>query len=203
MKTQAWGWLGAAVLAAGLNSSYHNGGLQWVHEIADRVQHNTGAVLALATGRADEFLTEARMLKIDRDGDIALNHEGSRCPFATAWAQAQSSFDQSQGEVDRFQALSDREQAKLARLEANRARIEAQVQAKLARVHLADNSFRFADGDFSFASDTATPVVVQVPRIDCPRVRVATHIRVPRVHVRIPRIETPVVQVDNGDDGPI
>src|SRR5215831_8242332 len=106
MKTQAWGWLAAAVLAAGLNSSYHNGGLQWAHEIADRVEHNTGAVLALATGRADEFLAEARMLKVESGDDVAVNnHEGSQCPFATAWARAQSSFDQSQAEVGRFQAL--------------------------------------------------------------------------------------------------
>jgi hypothetical protein len=202
MKIQAWGWLGAAVLAAGLNSSYHNGGLQWAHEIADRVQHNTGAVLALATGRADEFLAEARMLRLDRDGDVAISHEDTQCPFATAWAHAQSSIDQSQAEFDRFQALSDREQAKLARLEANRARIEARVQANLARMHLADNTFRFERGDFSFADTNVAPVVVDMPRIHCPRVRVATP-HVPRVRVRIPRIEVPAVRVDNGDDGPI
>jgi hypothetical protein len=202
MKTQAWGWLGAAVLAAGLNSSYHNGGLQWAHEIADRVQHNTGAVLALATGRADEFLAEARMLKVDRGTDIAVNSVQSHCPFSSAWAHVQNSFDQSQVEFDRYQALSDREQARLARLEANRSRIEAQVQANLARVHLADNSFRFADGDFSFADVNVAPVVAEMPRIHCPRVRVATP-HVPRVRVRIPRIEAPVVQVDNGDQGPI
>src|SRR5262249_28272179 len=143
MKTQTWGWLAAAVLAAGLNSSYHDGGLQWVHEIADRVQHNTGAVLALATGRADEFLAEARMLNVDRGADISVNREDSQCPFAAAWAHAQNSLDQSQAEFDRFDALSDREQAKLARLEANRARIAAHAQAKLARMQLADNSFRF------------------------------------------------------------
>ena len=203
MKTQAWGWLAAAVLAAGLNSSYHNGGLEWAHEIADRVQHNTGAVLALATGRADQFLAEARMLKLDDGADVAVNSEGSHCPFSSAWVHAQNSLDQSQTEFDRFQALSDREQAKLARLEENRARIAARVQARLARMQWADNSFRFADGDFSFADTNVAPVVVQVPRIHCPRVRVATHIRVPRVHVQIPRMDAPVVQVDNGDDGPI
>ena len=62
MKTQAWGWLTAAVLAAGLNASYHDGGMQWAHRIADRVEHNSNAVLALATGHADEFVTEARVL---------------------------------------------------------------------------------------------------------------------------------------------
>ena len=117
MKTQAWGWLAAAVLAAGLNSSYHEGGMQWAHEIVDRVGHNTGAVLALATGRADQFMAEARMLNVER-------HE-SQCPLAAALAQVQNSVDQSQAAFDGFQAMSDREQAQLARLEANRARIEA------------------------------------------------------------------------------
>src|SRR5215469_1149640 len=114
MKTQAWGWLGAAVLAAGLNSSYHDGGLQWAHEIADRVQHNTSAVLALATGRADQFLAEARMLNLDRAADrtdaqvdIADNQVGENqiaenqaphCPFSSAWARAKNSFDHSQAE---------------------------------------------------------------------------------------------------------
>ena len=193
MKTQAWGWLAAAVLAAGLNSSYHEGGMQWAHEIADQVEHNTGAVLALATGRADQFLAEARMLKLDR---AVAGH--SQCPFTAAMEQAQSTFDPSQADFDRFQALSDREQAKLARLEANRARIEAQLQSKLARVRLADNNFTFTD-DTDF-----TPVVVEVPQIHCPRVRVVTP-HIPRVRVNIPRIQVPapVVEANNAGDGPI
>jgi hypothetical protein len=198
MKTQAWGWLAAAVLAAGLNSSYHNGGLQWAHEIADLVQHNTNAVLALATGRADQFVTEARMLKLDRAVDRAREVEHSQCPFTKAMEHAQTAFDQSQVEFDRFQTLSDREQAKLARLEANHARIEALVQAKLARV-------RFADNNFTFTDDTdLTPVVVEVPQIRCPRVRVATP-HIPRVRVNLPRIHVPapVVEVDNSGKGPI
>lgn len=196
MKTQPWGWLAAAVLAAGLNSSYHEGGMQWAHEIADRVQHNTGAVLALATGRADQFLAEAQMLKVDSPTDRTREH--SQCPFTRAMEQAQTAFDHSQGDVDRFQALSDREQAKLARIEANRARIEAQVQAKLARI-------RFADNNFSFTEDTDfTPVVVEVPQIHCPRVRVVTP-HIPKVRVNIPRIHVPapVVEVDNSGPGPI
>lgn len=198
MKTQAWGWLAAAVLAAGLNSSYHEGGMQWAHEIVDRVGHNTGAVLALATGRADQFLAEARMLRVDR--------QEPECPFAAAMAEAQRSFDQSQSEFDRFQALSDREQAQLARLEAKRARIKAQVQSKLARIQFADNGFTFNGGDFadksfSFTSGNGAPLVVQVQRIRCPHVRVAVP-RIPRVRVKVPRIEIPaqVVQVDNSAD---
>src|SRR4051812_35328592 len=159
MKTQAWGWLAAAVLAAGLNSSYHDGGLQWAHEIVDRVGHNTGAVLALATGRADQFLAEARMLNVQRP----------ECPLAAAMADVQSSFDQSQ--VDRFEAMSAREQAQLVRIEANRARIETLVQAKLARIQI-------PAADFS-------PVVVKAQKIACPRVRVNIP-RMPRMNIPAP-----------------
>jgi hypothetical protein len=175
MKTQAWGWLAAAVLAAGLNSSYHEGGLQWAHQIVDRVGHNTGAVLALATGRADQFMAEARMLNVER-------HE-SQCPLTAAMAQVQSSVDQSQFEFDGFQAMSDREQAQLARLEANRARIEAHVQAKLARV-------RFVEANFN-------PVVVKVPEITCPRVRVSIP-RIPRI-----KVPAPAVHVEYSGPGPV
>ena len=149
--------------------------MQWAHEIADRVGHNTGAVLALATGRADEFMAEARKLNVDR-------HE-SQCPLTAAMAQVQSSVDQSQFEFDGFQAMSDREQAQLARLEANRARIEAQVQAKLARV-------RFVEANFN-------PVVVQVPEITCPRVRVNIP-RIPRI-----KVPAPAVHVEFSGPGPV
>ena len=175
MKTQAWGWLAASVLAAGLNSSYHEGGLQWAHQIVDRVGHNTAAVLALATGRADQFMAEARMLNLER-------HE-SQCPLTAAMAQVQSSVDQSQFEFDGFQAMSDREQAQLARLEANRARIEAHVQAQLARV-------RFVEANFN-------PVVVKVPEIACPRVRVSIP-RIPRI-----KVPAPAVHVEYSGPGPV
>lgn len=194
MKTQAWGWLAAAVLAAGLNSSYHNGGMQWAHGIADRIEHNTGAVLALATGRADQFLAEARMLKGDRTADTAVDvdavdqsdiadNDASRCPFSTAMAQIQSTFDQSQAEFDRAQALSDREQAHLAHLEARRAQIENAVRARLARV-------RIQTADFN-------PVAIEMPRIECPRVRV--HLpRMPRI-----KVPAPEVHVDYSGPGPV
>ena len=168
MKTQAWGWLGVAVMAAGLNSSYHNGGLQWAHEIVDRVGHNTGAVLALATGRADQFLAEAQMLKVD--------HQQPRCSFSTTLAEVQTSVARSQAEFDRFQAMTDREQAQFAKLEANRARIEARVQANLARIQIPAAEF--------------SPVFVQTPKIACPRVRV----NIPRMPmINIP--QAPVVHV--------
>ena len=149
--------------------------MQWAHEIVDRIGHNTGAVLALATGRADQFLAEARMLNVDR--------EEPQCPFASAMAQVQSSFDQPNSAIDRIEAMSAREQARLARLEANRSRMEAQIQARLARV-------RFAEANFN-------PVVVQVPRIACPRVRLNIP-RMPRIKVR-----APVSHVEYSGPGPV
>ena len=148
--------------------------MQWAHEIADRVGHNTGAVLALATGRADQFLAEARMLNVDR--------EAPQCPLASAMAEVQSSFDQFNPGIDRLEAMSAREQARLARLEANRAWMEAQIQARLARV-------RFADANFS-------PVVVRVPKIACPRVRVNIP-HMPRIQV-----PAPAVHVEYSGPGP-
>jgi len=175
MKTQAWGWLAAAVVAAGLNSSYHEGGMQWAHEIVDRVGHNTGAVLALATGRADQFLAEARMLNVNR--------QEPQCPLAAAMAEVQSSLDQPNAAIDRLEAVSAREQARLARLEANRTRMEARIQARLARVQFADVNFN--------------PVVVLLPKIDCPRVRVNIP-RMPRINV-----PAPAVHVDYSGPGPV
>ena len=61
--TQAWGWLAAGVLAAGLNAAYHDGGLEWAHRIADRVQHGSAAVVALAGGRADQFVAAGRAVE--------------------------------------------------------------------------------------------------------------------------------------------
>lgn len=79
MKTnQAWGWLAAGVLAAGLNASYYDGGLQWVHRVADRVEHNSAAVVAEASGRADLFLAEARML--------TERNQTASCPLSKAMA---------------------------------------------------------------------------------------------------------------------
>ena len=168
MKTQAWGWLAAAVMAAGLNASYHDGGLGWAHEIANQVKHNTGAVLALATGRADEFLTEASF--------VAASKRSAPCPFAAALAEARTVTIPRHVELERFQVMSAREQAKLANLEMERARI----QARVAELHIPPMAL--------------TPVVVQAPiRSVCPRVRVHMP-RIPAVKVPAP----PAVQASFG-----
>src|ERR1700758_4921107 len=130
MKTQAWGWLVAAVLAAGLNASYHDGGLEWAHRIAGSVEHSSNAVLALATGHADRFLAEAQVL--------AARQETASCPLSAALARVQSRIVRTQTRIarsrvdaerfnDGFEVMSAREEAEMARIEADRSRIEAEV----------------------------------------------------------------------------
>jgi len=146
MRTQALGWLAAGVLAAGLNSSYHLGGMEWAHSIADRIGSSTGAVLALATGNADQFLAHAQVVKARR--------EATACPFSAVLAQVESQIARPNGDFEGFEVMTDREQGQLAQLEANRARIEAQV----ARIRVASVPFR---------------VVVPQPRVSiCPRIRI-------------------------------
>lgn len=145
MKRQAWGWLAVAVVAAGLNASYHDGGLQWVHEAVDQVKHNTNAVLALATGRGDQFMAEAEL--------VAVRRGPTPCPFAAAVAEAQS-ISPREFRLQRLDAISARQQAELARVEANRARIEA----KLASLHI--------------PAMALNPVVDQANVQICPRIHV-------------------------------
>lgn len=173
MKTQAWGWLTVAVVAAGLNASYHDGGLQWAHRAFDRVGHNTSAVLVLATGNAQQFLAEARV--------IAAHARQSQCPLETVVAAVERATAPAHSDVYQFEAMSARQEATLARLEANRARIEAQV----ARIRIPAVAFN--------------PVVVRVPNVSvCPRVRVNVP-RMPRIRVQSPR----VVSVETFNLGPV
>src|SRR5580700_4745381 len=101
--TEAWGWLAIGVLAAGLNASYHSGGLQWAHEIADRAEHNSAAVLALASQNADHFLAEAQTL--------TARSEAASCPLSKTMSRVQSGIAYSEAGFDRFEALSARRQA--------------------------------------------------------------------------------------------
>jgi hypothetical protein len=183
--TQAWGWLIAGVLAAGMNASYHNGGLQWAHEVADRVEYGSAAVMALASGRADQFLTEARLLTVQDQStqEQPTQEQPASCRFATTVARVQNRIDRSQATFDRMEALSERQQA---RLEANRARMEARIAGQMA--HL-----RITTADLAPVALRAMPSPVV-----CPRVRVS----VPR----LPRIEipaVPVVHIDVASAGPV
>lgn len=186
MKTQAWGWLVAAVLAAGLNASYHDGGLQWAHQIAAGVEHSSNAVLALATGHADRFLAEAQVL--------GARQETASCRLSTALVRVQSRIARSRARAERFndsfEVMSAREDAAMAKIEADRARIEAEV----ARMQVPDADF--------------APAMVSLRKVSCPRVRL-TMPEVPRVE--IPRIEVPhikmpvapVINVNVSSAGPV
>ena len=183
MKTnQAWGWLVAGVLAAGLNATYHDGGLQWAHRIADRICDNSASVVGLASGSADRFLAEARLL--------TARNEAS-CPWATAVARVQSRINRSHGEFDRFEAMSAREEAQLARLganreaqmaklEANRARMEAQIAAHTAH-------FRMATAAFAPLTFKAMPAPVVCPhvRVNIPKLPMVEMPAIPEIHVEM------------------
>jgi len=177
--TQAWGWLAAGVLAAGLNASYHDGGLQWAHQIANRVQHHTATVVALASGRADQVLGEARLL-------TAQTETSSSCPLTTTIERIQSRIAGSETVVERFDVMSAREQRQFVRLEANRARMEPQIAAQTAHIRIATAAFAPIT-----VNATSAPVV-------CPRVRV----NVPR----LPRIKMPVmpqIHIESVSAGPV
>jgi len=185
MKAQALGWLAAAVVAAGLNATYHQGGMEWAHRIADRVGYNTEAVIALATGHADRFLAEAQVVKAD--------DEVASCRFSAALARVQSGIARSQARFERLNdrfddAMTAREAEQQARSEAQAARMEARrarLEARMARI-------RIPAVDIS-------PVVVRVPKADvCPRIRV----NVPRMPaIRVP--EMPTIHIDVPGLGPV
>jgi hypothetical protein len=181
MKTQAWGWLVAAVLAAGLNASYHDGRLEWAHQIAGSIEHSSNAVLALATGHADRFLAEAQVLGARR--------ETASCPLSTALARVQTRIVRSRMRTeqfnDSFEVMSAREEAAMAKMEADQARIEAEV----ARI-------RIPDADFA-------PAMVAVRQVSCPRVRF-TMPEVPRIevpHIKMP--VAPVIRMNVSSAGPV
>src|SRR5260221_5150256 len=175
--TQAWAWLTAGVLAAGLNASYHDGGLQWAHQVADRVEHGSAAVLALASGSADQFLSEAQLL--------TARNETASCPWATTRARVQTLLDQTK--IDRlharFDVMSARQEAQFAKLEANRARMEAQIAVQTAHLRIATANF----APVAFRSIPA-PVV-------CPRIRVSAP--------RVPMIQSPVIHIEIASTGPV
>ena len=180
MKTnQAWGWLAAGVLAAGLNASYYDGGLRWAHQIAERIGQHSEAVLARTTGRADQFLAEA--------GLLTSRQEAASCPWTTAVTRVESRIARSQQRFDGFEAISAREQAHPAKLEANRARMEAQFAVHTARFHMATAAF--------------TPVTFKAmpAPVVCPRVRVNIP-KLPMVKMPPP---VPELHIEMAGTGPV
>jgi hypothetical protein len=173
---QAWGWLMAGVLAAGLNASYHDGGLQWAHQLADRVGNGSAMVVALATGQTDRWLSEAQM--------VSARSETASCPLTTAIARVQSALQGREGGAARLNAMTARQQVRLDRLEANRDQMEARIEAQTARLRV--NAAAFTPVVFKSASTSVL----------CPRIRV----NVPRVPmIRMPAIPAVHVDIDSAD----
>ena len=181
MKTnQAWGWLAAGVLAAGLNASYHDGGLQLVHRIAHRVEHSSAAILALASGNADRFLSEAQL--------VTARNENASCRLGTTLTRVHTEIASANTGFDRFEVMSDRQQAQLERLEANRDRMEAQIRA---RVEARTAHLRVPEV-------ALTQVVLRTPQVSaCPRIRVNIP-QSPRIKMPV----APVIHIESGS-GPI
>jgi len=171
--TQTWGWLAAGVLAAGLNAAYHDGGLVWAHRVADRFEHVSEAVLALASGSGDRFFTEVRLA----------GHDEAFSGVDAALAQVQAKLADSEAGIARVDAMSARQQAQLARVQAVRARIEARIAARSARCRLAP------------AIAPAAFVRMAVPPV-CPRVRVSFP-PMPRAN------PAPVIHIENPGSGPV
>lgn len=168
----------AGVVAAGLNANYHDGGFQWAHQAIEHVSYGTGAVLALASGNAQQFLAEAQMLTV--------RHETTSCPLSTAMARIEAKLARTEAIPDRFEVMTAREEAQLARLEANRARIEAQV----ARIRIPAAAFR---------PMVFNPAAVSVR---CPRVHVMVP-QIPTVNVPMVKIPSPVIHVEMIGTGPV
>jgi len=180
MKTQALGWLTAAVLAAGLNASYHDGGLEWAHRMADRVEHSSAAVLALASGHAGQFLAEARLVSDQIAEPVIVEPVATpSCHWATAVARAQAKMARAQSKFAQVESMSDREQAHWARMEANRERFEARIEAQTA--HLQERMAGF------------NPVVLKTLEIPthCQRIRINVP-QTPTIHIPTPAIDVNV-----------
>jgi hypothetical protein len=201
MKTQAWAWLTAGVVALGLNGFYHDGGAAWAHRIAERISDRSDFVVQRVSAQADRFVAEVRM--------AAVRDETASCPVSTALAEFQSRMAQSQTrfaqtKIARFDRMTAREEAQAARWEASQARAQAQVEA---RVNAQVARMRFAPAAFErVVIDRAVFDPVKI-RVVCPRVRVnVPAVRIPVVKIpRMPliRIPAPVISGDESDSGPI
>ncbi|MFZ0957717.1 MAG: hypothetical protein WAN60_15330 [Candidatus Sulfotelmatobacter sp.] len=201
MKTQAWAWLTAGVMALGLNGFYHDGGAAWAHRIAERISDRSGFVVQRVSEQADQFVAEVRM--------AAVRDETASCRLSTAMAEFQNRFAQNQTrfaqtKIARFDRMTAREEAQVARLQASQARAQAQVEA---RVNAQVARMSFAPAAFErVVIDRAGFDPVKI-RVVCPRVRVnVPAVRIPLVNIpRMPmiRIPAPAISAADSDMGPI
>ena len=159
--TQAWGWLAAGVLAAGLNAAYHDGGLEWARRDADRIVERSRVVVVLASGRADRLLAEVRRLTAeDEEASNRANAVLARVQdnvdeqvMANVEAKVQQNIVHCQAQTARMEEMSARRQA---RLDLMRARMNERLALRTVRLNLAVAAFDRAHA--------CTRVRVKVPR---------------------------------------
>jgi hypothetical protein len=210
MKTQAWGWLIAGIMALGLNGFYQDGGFAWAHRAVNEVQRSTGAVLALASGRADRFLAQAQW--------IAERNQTASCPLSNAVTRIQTRITQrmnqrmmadavvdqtamadAQSGFDRIEAMSAREEAQMeanrARREEHRALMQSHLQARLVRLAQLRNVSAM---QMVNAQSRCPRVRVNIPRVEIPRIEIP-RVHIPEVHV--PHISIPALA--EGGSGPV
>jgi hypothetical protein len=180
--TQTWGWLAAGVLAAGLNASYHDGGLQWAHRVADRVEEATSMVRDLAAGRTDLFLTEARVFLAQNTAQT----QTASCRWSTALARVQTRIARTQTEFARVETMTARQQEAMDRAEAQRDRIEAQRERWQAKLEADRARIEAKVAELRIPANL-TPLAFDPPRPPCPRVRVNVP-RVPMIRIPAPSI---------------
>lgn len=201
MRTQAWGWLTAGIVAAALNAGYHQGSYQWLHRIAEDATHNSEAVIALASGRADEFLAEARLLTV---ADTQLpcaelaTAEAQVLPSVAAKLEIPSSFAGFNSDKTREDATESRNHMReevrdQVQNEVRRALNHARAEILRAHMeaHVADNESRFRMDSSSFNSNLIRQISDQFRNMNPP---VCTHARI--AVPQIPAVRIPNVRVD-------
>jgi hypothetical protein len=208
--TQAWVWLTAAVMAAGLNASYHDGGFRWAHRAIAQAEHCSRAVLALATGRADEFLSEARMeLAAARGEDASCPRQAAAARLQAKAADAESGYAWFQAQVAdgeagfaQIEAMTALQQAAFARVQAMQVRFEARAEARAAARVARCRVREIAPAAFVQIM-TPTYPQVRVPRI--PEIRIPA-VQVPRIQlpsIQIPAMQVPAITIDATGAGPV
>jgi hypothetical protein len=218
MKTQAWAWLTAGVVALGLNGFYHDGGAAWAHRIAERVSDRSDFVVQRVSDRADQFLAEVRMAGV-RDETASCRMSTALAQFQTRMARTQNRLAQTRfaqtrfaqtrfadSKIASFDRMTAREEAQVDRLEASQeraeAQVEAQVDAQVVRMRFAPVVIDRA----AFKRVVIDPIRI---RVACPQVRVnVPAVRIPVVSVpRMPaiRIPAPVISISGAesDSSPI
>jgi hypothetical protein len=190
---QAWGWLAAGVLAAGLNANYYDGGLQWAHRIANRVGPSSAAVLALATEQADQFLAQTELLNA--------HVESASYRLATTLASLQNTIakrttGESARETDSFELVSVRPEVQFVKLEAKRTRMEHETAARAVHFRLAPAALAPV-----VVRPLPAPVVCSRVRVNIPQVPMIKMPTVKMPTIKMPAV--PTIRIETDSDGPI